>query len=173
MWALANPYRVRLRFHATAPGGRQTMRVDVEVPVAFAGIPIGAIVAFAKSLPGCPELPVNFEECDGHVCVADDSPFLGVALPNLNGAGEDPQRFLRGAGASGAVGGEDEHVLSIDELAAHVHGIPYAHHSIAAGETDLEGLPGGLHQNSQGAGSDLPHENRPPFYEVVWVMRVY
>jgi hypothetical protein len=170
---LVNPFRVRFRLHATGPDGRLGMVVNVEVPVLFAGIPVGAIVAFAKSLAGCPVLPDNFEECDGHTCVNALSPFVGVVIPNLNGAAAGAQRFLRGSvSASGAIGGEDAHVLSVAELASHSHTI--------VENTGVGTTPGIKPQNiaattvSTGSqGSSVAHENRPPFYEVVWVMRIF
>lgn len=173
MAELVNPFRVRLRLHATGPDGRETMVVNVECPVAFAGIPVGAIVAWAKSLGGCPVLPDNFEECDGHTCVSVLSPFNGVVLPDLNGALGGPQRFLRGAAsASGGTGGEDTHVLSVAELASHSHTI--------VENTGVGTTPGIKPQNiaattvlTGSAGSGTAHENRPPFYEVVWVIRIF
>lgn len=170
---LENPFRVRLRLHVTAPGGRQSMVVNVDVPVAFAGIPVGGIVAWAKSLAGCPDLPVNWELCDGHTCVNATSPFYGVVIPNLNGASAQPQRFLRGAAASGATGGEDSHSLSIAELAAHTHGLVYKACNPGTGSTNVVETPSGSAAATGSAGSGTAHENRPCFYEVVFVMRVY
>ena len=149
------------------------MVVNVDVPVGLAGVPVGSIVAFAKSLAGCPTLPDNFEECDGHTCVNVLSPFNGVVIPNLNGASAAAQRFLRGAAASGGVGGADSVALTIPELAAHTHALKYRTGLTVAGTFHLVDQGATNAEVTGSTGSGTAHENRPAFYEVVWVMRVY
>lgn len=149
------------------------MVFNVDAPVGLAGVPVGSIVAFAKTLTNCPALPDNFEECDGHTCVNVASTFNGVALPNLNGASAVAQRFLRGAAASGGVGGVDAVALSVAELAAHHHGLFYNSVGPAVGTPHFARVDSGSAANTGDTGSGTAHENRPPFYEVVWVIRVF
>ena len=54
-------------------------------------------------LTGVPALIGTWAECNGQVLSDAGSPLNGVTLPDLNGA----QRFLRGASASGGMGGSD------------------------------------------------------------------
>jgi hypothetical protein len=168
---MSRGYGVRLRLHATGPDGRQSMVYTMDVSLFVGAVPVGGVVAWCKSASGTPGLADNWEECDGHTCEKEESPFYGSALPNLNGAGGEAQRFLRGAGASGGVGGEDAHVLTVPELAAHSH----AEHVGDGGSGSLTALAAGSHAayGSGGAGSGVAHENRPAFYEVVWIVRVY
>jgi len=165
-------WHIHLRFHATCPTGRQTMKAEIDTPIFVEGFPVGAVAAFLASLEGCPELPVNFELCDGHVCENESSPFYGVTLPDLNGAIAGNQRFLRGAATSGTIGGVDSVSLSIPELAAHTHTVPAQGTLVSSGGSSVArpSVSGTLTSSSVGSGT--AHENRPAFYEVVWIIRV-
>src|SRR4051794_39453480 len=68
--------------------------------------PVGSLAAWLKSFPNTPALLASWAECNGQVLTDAASPYNGQALPDLNGAG-GPQRFLRGAVASGGTGGGD------------------------------------------------------------------
>ena len=103
-------------------------------------VPIGAVVAWCKSLAGCPPLLPNFVECNGQVLDDGDSPFNTQTIPDLNGG----NRFLRGDATSGTTGG----------TTTHVHPGP---------GTEIEGS-----QEIRG----LAANHLPPYYTVVWVMRI-
>jgi len=66
-------------------------------------VPIGGIIAWGKSITGCPTLSANFMECDGSTINDADSPMNGQEVPNLNAGG----RFLYGATTSGGTKTED------------------------------------------------------------------
>lgn len=65
--------------------------------------PIGAIVAWHKSLTHTPPLPQGWVECNGQTLNDPESVYHGVAIPNLNGQ----ERFLRGSGTSGIMQAQD------------------------------------------------------------------
>jgi hypothetical protein len=109
--------------------------------------PVGAIIAWAKSLPGTPSLPGEWVECNGQTLKLPGSYYDGQELPNLNGADEKPQRFLRGAMESGAVGGSDKHVHN----------------------RQLVQRTGNARVN---VASRSPKAHLPPYYEVTWIIRV-
>lgn len=113
---------------------------------------VGTIVPWLKSLPGVPALPSSGEyaECNGQVIDDPMSPLDGQSLPDLNGE----HRYLRGATASGARGGAATH--NHDLLAA----------------TDVLGVSASSSavQAFQNPSSTQDHE--PPYYEVVYVIRV-
>ncbi|HEY0548937.1 MAG TPA: hypothetical protein VGF13_04995 [Verrucomicrobiae bacterium] len=111
-------------------------------------VPIGCPVAYLKNLPGMPALPGNYVECNGQVLSDAQSPLDGVTLPDLNGASGGAQRFLRGATASGATGGNDEHTHAVDDSAGY--------------RVITQGGELGVNLSS----------SMPSYYEVVWVMRV-
>jgi len=107
-------------------------------------IPIGSVTAWLKSFPNTPPLPDNFVECNGQTLSDAESPFDGQIIPDLNGdTGE--QRFLRGGATSGAIGGSE----------SHSHGT--RNYCIE-------------HQSTAGFNQDADH--LPPYYEVVWIIRV-
>jgi microcystin-dependent protein len=120
-----------------------------------------------------PKLEAGWVECNGQTISDADSPYNSVAAPNLNNtAGPDTQRFLRGAKRSGATGGEDEHTLTTSEIPAHTHTVKGNDNS---GGTSpyLIGLDTAETDGSTGStGGGAAHQNRPPYYEVVWVMRI-
>jgi hypothetical protein len=76
-----------------AGSGRTTETVKEN---ANASPPIGAIIAWHKTMTGVPALPGNWLECDGSVISDGDSPMNGETLPDLNGE----TAFIRGGAAS-------------------------------------------------------------------------
>lgn len=139
----------------------------------FAGlVPVGSVVSWAKTLSGVPQtLSSNFVECDGSVLSDATSPLNGVTIPDLNG----DNRFMRGSTTSGATGGEDTHVLTDAEMPNHTHGIGRASgNSVTTNYgralNGFTSLSGDIVTSS--AGSGAAHENRPPYYEIVWIMRI-
>ncbi len=155
--------------------------------------PIGSIVAWHKSLAGTPPLPDGWAECNGQVLIDADSPYHGVALPDLNGAG----RFLRGGGVSGW--------LQDDQMQGHIHDFMgrrtqsenSGEHYIMQEFPSDQHLPPGLIWGNDHRPISLVHrhyftpegdislptnggygaprmgdENRPINMSVVWIMRI-
>jgi hypothetical protein len=143
----------------------------VTVAKCAAGViaPVGSVFSWLKTLTNTPALPANWVECNGQVLSDADSVYDGVTLPNLNGASAQPQRFLRGAATSGTTGGEDAHTLSAAEMPTHSH-LYSGGTGGASGSAD--GTTGNLNKSTTDAGSGNAHENRPSFYEVVFIMRI-
>lgn len=137
--------------------------------------PIGSIVAWAKSIAGVPALPAEFQECDGSEITDVDSPMVGEFVPDLNG----DLRFLRGGSSSGSSGGLGEVTLTKPEMPLHKHA--YASY-VKIPATNFRNArfvsAGGFADQSfvitqsDSQGGDGAHENRPPYYGVVWVMRI-
>ena len=109
-------------------------------------VPIGAVVAWLKSLTGCPALIPSFVECKGQVLADGDSPFNGRTIPNLNASGGGNKRFLRGSTTSGSVGGSEAHSHNLTSSADAIG-------TVSAGPTDSQ-------------------NHLPLYYEVVWIMRI-
>lgn len=122
-------------------------------------VPIGGIVSWAKTLAGVPNLAEGWVECDGSVLVDALSPLNGQTIPDLNG----DNRFMRGDSTSGGVGGS--------ETMAHTHTGwgTFATQKGGAGANDCLDLTDQPNPVTNGASVT---ENRPPFYTVVWIMRV-
>ena len=148
-----------------------------KVPTLPAMSPVGAVVAWLKSLTNTPALPANWVECNGQTLSDAASVYNGVVIPNLNGSGSTTKRFLRGHTASGAVGGEDTHTLSEAELPAHSHVVPTCSSGNFGNQSGrpIQGdsaLTNGNNPATQNTGSGSAHNNLPSYYEVVWVMRI-
>jgi len=114
-------------------------------------IPVGGIVAWAKSLSGMPNLAEGWVECDGSVLVDSQSSLNGQTIPDLNGG-----VFLEGQATSGATGGS--------ATMAHTHTLTY--------NTSADSGVGRVVVSGYNTGAASNEENRPPFYTVVWIMRV-
>ena len=110
-------------------------------------VPIGSIISWAKDIPGTPSLPDNFVECNGQTLNDPDSPLHGQVIPDLN----SENRFLRGSSTSGNTGGSE----------THSHSISTPIHALGQGG-GVNGHPGNTQSSS----------NLPPYYEVVWIMRI-
>jgi len=113
-------------------------------------LPIGAVTAWFKDFPNIPSLPENYVECNGQVLDDPASAFHGETIPNLNGEG----RFLRGSMTSGGVGGS--------ATSTHSHGIP----TQCAARDVGSYCPAGTYT------TDETISILPPYYNVVWIMRV-
>lgn len=59
-------------------------------------VPVGGVVAFLKSFTNCPTLPAEYVECNGQTLSDAQSVFNGQTIPNLNAS-----NFLMGSSSSG------------------------------------------------------------------------
>jgi hypothetical protein len=115
-------------------------------------IPIGAVTAWLKSFPpGAPPLSSNFVECNGQILSDPGSIYNGQVIPNLNGQ----NRFLRGSTTGGATGGSSTH-----------------NHSISAPTEPIVNNSYDLNRTYANSASTSTNNNLPPYYEVVWIMRI-
>ena len=110
-------------------------------------VPIGSIIAWAKSISNTPPLLPNFVQCDGQTMSDGDSPLNGQVIPNLNGN----NRFLRGNSTSGGTGG----------AATHNHRLP--HNNDFDGGV-IDGITGNTFTDFE--------SSLPPYFYVVWIMRI-
>ena len=111
------------------------------------GIPIGGVIAWTKSMTNTPALPAGWVECNGQELSDLKCPYHGMIIPNLNGAGGKPQRFLRGNTETGATGGSPTH----------------GHGGVRSQKYGNQRKP---------VAATIQASNIPPFYEVTWIMRV-
>lgn len=116
--------------------------------------PVGAILPWAKTLTGVPALPSGYVECDGSVLSDAGSPLNGQTIPDLNGSNQ----FMRGNSTSGGTGGVASHSLQ------HTH---YLDNALSNGQEFSAGTAG-----LASAELSTPTDNRPPFYDIVWIMRI-
>lgn len=119
--------------------------------------PIGSIISWLKTFTNTPALPGGWVECNGQSLSDAESVYNGQTIPDLNG----DNRFMRGNSTSGGTGG--------DEAMAHTHTVTANNSGAAEGSGGGDWNHTGLTVGSSAASND---ENRPPFYDVVWIMRV-
>jgi microcystin-dependent protein len=119
-------------------------------------VPIGGILMWSGPLAS---IPVNYAICDGTPPTPD--------LRDL---------FPVGAGGSYPVGdqaGENEHTLTVDEIPAHHHSTTYA--TGAGGVLTLVSPTASVANKvriTADTGNNGPHENRPPYYALYFIMKV-
>lgn len=163
--------------------------------------PIGSVVAWLKSYANTPQtLPTGWVECDGAVLSDADSVYNGQTLPDLNGGNRFLRGNSTSGGTGGGetmahthTGPSHTHGLSnayaeieVDSAgnwiktsynagsfttARTITGV-----SVATGGTagaNATGLGGDTNSSGTGStGGASNTENRPPFYDMVWIMRV-
>jgi hypothetical protein len=123
-------------------------------------IPSGVIVMWGGESA---KIPSGWVLCDG-----------GNGTPNLC------DRFIVGAGTGytvGTTGGESEVTLSIDQMPSHTHNyqrLP-AYFADESGGAMTQGtatraIPPKWETDATGGGK--PHENRPPFYALCYIMKL-
>ena len=115
-------------------------------------VPIGSIIAWAKSISNTPPLLPNFVQCDGQTLSDGDSPLNGQVIPNLNSG----NKFLRGAATSGGTGGKSTIAYGIGRVDNATGS------NVRLGHMDGNTNTGGAHSM----------DNKPPYFEVVWIMRI-
>jgi microcystin-dependent protein len=132
-------------------------------------IPVGGIIMWA----GTVDPPEGWAICDGRIVDQISTPDLRGRF--IVGANTTLQTATISSGLStyniGDYGGEELHTLTIEEMPAHTHKYQYLINSGGNGT-------GNDWQTAQttdtgSAGGSQPHNNLPPFYALVYIMKVY
>lgn len=120
----------------------------------FGMCPIGSVIAWLESFTNTPTLPDGWVRCNGQTLADVTSVYNGLTIPDLNNhvaATPETKTFLRGSQTSGLTGGTQNHNHSLPDI------------SIFA-------PPGSDTVGNSGSTGDA--ETFPPYYTVVWIMRV-
>lgn len=161
-----SPGRIdKTRLEATADkilkgAGIGSDMVEMDVP---GGVPSGVIVMWHGLLSN---IPAGWVLCDGN-----------NNTPNLLA------RFVRGVATAatnpGATGGESTHTLTVNEMPSHRHGDAVGFPStqyICGSAEKYSDINLGLCDNKDSyvdyAGGGAAHENKPPFYDVAFIMKI-
>ena len=133
--------------------------------------PIGAILAWAKSLAGVPNLAEGWVECDGSVLVDYQSSLNGQTIPDLNG----DNRFMRGDTTSGGTGGSESHRHINKNFAS--DGANTWTTSIGENGAPYQAVTQKIDVTAVGATTENYVQTEttstlPTYYGVVWIIRV-
>lgn len=124
------------------------------------GVPIGVIVMWSGSIGS---IPSGWALCDGN-----------NGTPDLRG------RFIVGYhsgdsdyNAIGKTGGEKRHTLTIAEMPAHTHDSKYnAWGPGERGDSEDTAYWNVTWTATTSVGGNQPHENRPPYYALAYIMKL-
>ncbi|VVB59068.1 Uncharacterised protein [Candidatus Anstonella stagnisolia] len=142
---------------------------DLNTSIQGTAPPIGSIVAWLKSYTNAiSSLPAGFVECNGQTLSDADSPLNGDTIPNLNNASAAGVKYLKGNTTSGGTGGAVTHTHSVD-----------CGTSTNASNSNTSNGPGSpsnhpivAHNHSGCTLAYVAANNEPPYYDVVFIMRV-
>lgn len=100
-----------------------------------------------------------------------------VLCNGANGTPDLRDRFIVGAGSGygvGATGGTNQVTLSVSQMPKHNHGYDGMNGGYNRCDNDNEQRcsPDGYAGTTRDAGGNEPHENRPPFYALCYIMKV-
>ncbi len=150
--------------------GSMTVSSDLSVGGTVSGngsIPIGGIITWSGSMTSIPD---GWALCNG-------STYNGHETPDLR------DRFIVGAGGGYSVkakGGEESVTLTVAQIPSHTHSYSFTGGDISG---NFEGNNYFYNQSERyadkkntkttdAAGGGQPHENRPPYYALCYIMRV-
>ena len=126
---------------------------DSGVATSNANFPSGGIIMW---FAGIATIPSGFVICDGN-----------------NGSPDLRNRFIVGAGDQynrDDTGGLNSVTLTIDEMPSHSHSLDVDTNYERNG-SDASSDFGGSGTNTSSTGGNQPHENRPPYYALVFIMK--
>lgn len=133
--------------------------------------PIGSIIARHKDFTNTPALPGVWVECNGQTLSDAESPYNGQVIPDLNGG----NRFLRGNSESGGIGGAEthQHITPIGRRTSTTIGFAeiYGTTGIVNNFINYTERDGNSNANITATNTSST-DTKPPFMEVVWIMRV-
>ena len=139
-------------------------------------MPKGVIVMWSGAIA---DIPVGFVLCDGRTVVGYGQ------VPNLRGkfivgyyAKRDNEEqtdveLLGDYGTIGMTGGAKQVILTKEQMPAHTHGYTHAKSYGSASGNANNHPDGPLEAAVTGStGGDQPHENRPPYYVLAYIIKV-
>lgn len=142
----------------------------------------GDICMWSGSVADIATKKIGWVLCDGGTHTIDGEI---ITVPDLRrrfivGAGQDGGTYTPGVDgvgtghyAPGATGGEDKHVLTVEELAGHTHTMTRADDWEWTGSyITPSGHTSGAVITSSETGGDEAHENRPPYYALCFLYKL-
>jgi microcystin-dependent protein len=139
-------------------------------------MPKGGIIMWSGAIA---DIPAGFVLCDGQTVAGYGT------VPNLRGKfivgyyakrdneGQADADLLGDYGSIGNVGGAKQVTLTKEQMPAHTHGYTSApsYGSASGNSSPHPDLPL-VNATTGSAGGDQPHENRPPYYVLAYIIKV-
>lgn len=152
-------YYVELVIDGTELSPRMSLSTAPYAIYAANGTPVGGIIMWSGSVD---QIPEGWALCDG-----------------ANGTPDLRDRFIVGAGNNysiGSTGGSEKHTLTVDEMPSHNHSL---NQDTQDGDGHI-GYPTVGDRNGefmatdpvQHTGGNQPHENRPPYYALAYIIKL-
>ena len=127
-------------------------------------------------------VPDNWLKCNNGTFSSSTYPELYAVLGNSTQLPDFRGRFPLGVGKSDSPrstnhtlkseGGEESHILTIDEMPSHSHDITYREGEEQGNNNTYSDLGGtGVTDSTEEEGGDDPHNNMPPFYTVNFIIK--
>ncbi|MDR2806269.1 MAG: hypothetical protein LBB85_11675 [Dysgonamonadaceae bacterium] len=173
-WSSFVPFPTNAQLHADSATKQEVNELQ------NLAMPKGAIILWSG---GVTNIPAGFHLCDGATVSG-----YGV-VPDLRGrfvVGLDPTKastpsnssdLTENYGAAGNTGGQKAVALTTSQMPAHSHSLRYSKGKIdGTGDQDSGRYPdkGDLNfsANTENTGGGQPHENRPPYYVLAFIIKV-
>lgn len=160
--------------YGSSPLGTTVEQGELALDIRYGFAPVGTILPWAKQLGGhTPGIPTGWVECDGSVLSDAGSVYNGDTIPDLNGGNQ----IARGNSTSGGTGGGTHNHQALKANTG-TNAITCSGSSItdatsqsfnSAGTAttftlDAAAMTGDYYTNKI--------DGSPPYYDVVWIMRV-
>jgi len=138
------------------------------------GVPVGCVQAWVKSYTNTPALSAEWVECNGQTLEDEESVYNGQVIPNLNGNAN----YLKGGATSGATGGALTHNHAMNSTLGTTTSNGYLQWDLVDGggsDKRFFDANGAEVTGALSTTTDLytaNESNEPPFYSVVWIIKI-